>query len=178
VTIDDLLARFDRKTRTGDQWLVRCPAHDDRKASLAVRSGDKAILLNCHAGCTYEAVLAAMNLSTADLYPDQPQQGCRREVATYDYRDETGTLLYQVVRFEPKDFRPRRPDGAGGWTWHLKGVRRVLYRLHGLRGKEVAVIVEGEKDVDALWNIGIWATCNMGGAGKWRDEYSCSLRRA
>ena len=49
-------------------------------------------------------------------------------VATYDYRDESGTLLFQVVRFDPKDFRQRRPDGDG-WAWSVKGVRRVPYRL-------------------------------------------------
>src|SRR5262245_3843677 len=52
-----------------------------------------------------------------------------RIVATYDYRDESGTLLFQVVRYEPKDFRSRRPDGTGGWVWNLNGVRRILYRL-------------------------------------------------
>jgi hypothetical protein len=41
----------------------------------------------------------------------------------YDYRDESGTLLFQVCRIEPKDFRQRRPDGRGGWTWSVKGVR-------------------------------------------------------
>jgi putative DNA primase/helicase len=46
-------------------------------------------------------------------------------VKTYDYCDENGELLYQVCRFEPKDFRPRRPDGK----FTLEGVRRVLYRL-------------------------------------------------
>ena len=50
-------------------------------------------------------------------------------VKTYDYKDESGQLLYQVVRYEPKDFRQRRPDGQGGWIWNLQGVRRVLYRL-------------------------------------------------
>jgi putative DNA primase/helicase len=34
-----------------------------------------------------------------------------KEVAAYDYHDENGKLLYQVVRFEPKDFRQRRPNG-------------------------------------------------------------------
>ena len=37
--------------------------------------------------------------------------------ATYDYRDEAGRLTYQVVRYPPKDFRQRRPDGSGGWVW-------------------------------------------------------------
>ncbi|MHC4461852.1 MAG: hypothetical protein ACYS30_10525 [Planctomycetota bacterium] len=36
-------------------------------------------------------------------------------IATYGYKDESGQLLYKVVRFEPKDFRQRRPDGKGGW---------------------------------------------------------------
>ncbi|MBA7632893.1 hypothetical protein ES703_40449 [subsurface metagenome] len=53
-------------------------------------------------------------------------------VATYDYRDESGELLYQVVRYEPKDFRQRRPDGKGGWIWNLNNTRRVLYRLQEL----------------------------------------------
>jgi hypothetical protein len=47
-------------------------------------------------------------------------------VAEYDYRDEVGDLLFQVVRFEPKDFRQRRPLGGGKWAWDIKGVRRVL----------------------------------------------------
>jgi hypothetical protein len=50
-----------------------------------------------------------------------------RMVNTYDYTDADGKLLYQVVRYEPKDFRQRRPDSNGGWTWKLDE-RRVLYR--------------------------------------------------
>ncbi len=41
-------------------------------------------------------------------------------VATHDFVDESGKLLYQEVRFEPKDFKLRRPDGEGGWVWHLE----------------------------------------------------------
>ncbi len=50
-------------------------------------------------------------------------------VATYDYRDEAGALLYQVVRHQPKDFRQRRSDGRGGWIYSLGDTRRVLYRF-------------------------------------------------
>jgi len=105
-----------------------------------------------------------------------------RIVATYDYTDEQGKLLFQVVRFDPKDFRQRRPDGEGGWIWSLDDTRRVLYRLCGLRAAidfdDVVYIVEGEKDVDALHARDLVATCNPGGAGKWRAEYSESLRDA
>jgi 5S rRNA maturation endonuclease (ribonuclease M5) len=103
-------------------------------------------------------------------------------VAVYDYVDEEGRLLYQVVRLEPKDFRQRRPDGRGGWIWNLDGTRRVLYRLPEVlaavrEGREVW-IVEGEKDVEALRAAGVTATCNPGGAGKWSPEFSEVLRGA
>ena len=98
--------------------------------------------------------------------------------ATYDYRDESGTLLYQVVRKVGKEFRQRRPDpmAEGGWSWKLGDVRRVLYRLPELVAAppDVTVyVVEGEKDVaslqrhlDAAHLPGV-VTTNAGGAGKW-----------
>ena len=93
-------------------------------------------------------------------------------VATYDYTDEGGVLLRQVVRYEPKDFKQRCPDGRGGWSWSTKGVRHVPYRLPQLLENDdrVIAIVEGEKSADRLWKIGIPATCSDGGAGKWRPE--------
>jgi hypothetical protein len=100
-------------------------------------------------------------------------------VATYDYRDGNGVLLYQVVRYAPKDFRQRRPDGRGGWVWRLGSVQRVLYRLPELLAaaySKTVFIPEGEKDVDNLVALGLTATCNVGGAGKWRSDYSEFLR--
>lgn len=96
-------------------------------------------------------------------------------VATYNYRDENGNLLFQSVRYEPKDFRQRRPDGHDGWLYTLNGVRRILYRLPEILKAETLYIVEGEKDVDRLWSLGIPATTNPQGAGKWREEYNHSL---
>ncbi|MDD5050968.1 MAG: AAA family ATPase [Candidatus Pacebacteria bacterium] len=96
-------------------------------------------------------------------------------VKTYDYLDESGTLLFQAVRYEPKDFRQCRPDGKGGWIWNLEGVRRVLYRLPELLRVNPAdwvFIVEGEKDVDRLYDEGLVATTCPMGAGKWDDNYS------
>jgi hypothetical protein len=80
------------------------------------------------------------------------------------------------VRFEPKGFRQRRPDGKGAFTWNLNGVKRVLYCLPAIESAESVVICEGEKDVHSAMKLGFFATCNSGGAGKWRDEYSETLR--
>jgi putative DNA primase/helicase len=107
-----------------------------------------------------------------DPLPEAPR---KRIVAEYDYTDERGELLYQVVRFEPKDFRQRRPDGRGGWAWNLNGVRRVPYRLPQLlesNQQTTVFIVEGEKDADRLASLGLVATTNASGAGKWRSEYN------
>ena len=98
----------------------------------------------------------------------------RKIVAAYDYRDEHGDLLFQVVRYEPKGFRQRKPDGAGGWEWSTKGVLQVPYQLRELLDANDCTIfvVEGEKAADALRERGLVATCSQGGAGKWKSEYA------
>jgi hypothetical protein len=103
-------------------------------------------------------------------------------VATYDYTDEDGRLLYQVVRRSDKSFPQRRPDGSGGWIWRLDDTRRVLYRLpqviEAVRTGRRVWIVEGEKDVHALEAAGEVATCNSGGAGCWQPEDARYFRGA
>jgi hypothetical protein len=112
--------------------------------------------------------------------PNGQAQPEKQIVATYDYDDEDGQLLFQVVRYEPKDFRQRRPDGYGGWLWNMAGVRRVLFKLRDVRAADFVLIVEGEEDVLAASRLGLppgWAaTTNPGGALKWRDEYSTLLK--
>ncbi len=106
----------------------------------------------------------------------------RRIVATYPYIDAAAEMIFEVVRFEPKDFRQRRPDGAGGWHWNLKGVEPTLYRLpeivRAIEGNERIFIVEGEKDADQLAKLGLAATCNPGGAGKWKPALAKLLAGA
>jgi hypothetical protein len=186
MTFDEILALLEGVKCTDDGATARCPAHDDRHASLSVGEGaDGRILLHCHAGegCPLEAITAALGIAVTDLFPEPPPtNGHRRIVARYDYVDEAGALLYQVVRFAPKDFRQRRPDGLGGWEWKLGTTRRVLYRLPAVleaaKAGGTVYVVEGEKDVAALEAAGEVATCNPMGAGKWRAGYSKVLRGA
>jgi hypothetical protein len=108
----------------------------------------------------------------------------RRIVATYDYNDAGGVLAYQVVRFDPKGFAQRRPDGNGGWAWNLRGVERVLYHLPEVIAAVAAgqpiYIPEGEKQADLLRSRGRAATTNPMGAGKdkWKREYADVLAGA
>ena len=93
-------------------------------------------------------------------------------------------LVHQTVRLTPKAFRQRRPDpkNPGGWIWNLEGVDPVLYHLPqvlaAMQRGEPIYVVEGEKDAEALHALGLTATCNAMGAGKWRPSYSEALRGA
>ena len=102
-------------------------------------------------------------------------------MAACDYHDENGALLYQTVRYELKDFRQRRPDGNGNWSWKLNGVRYVLYRLPELlktKPGTLVFITEGEKDSDNVRSLGLAATCAVGGSNKsvWKDCYNHCLK--
>ena len=153
------LAEVQRMGARGRYVPARRSARE--RASARRHSGHRAA---CHAGCETDAILAAAGLTHADICTPQTKEE-PRIVAEYCYRDEAGTPLYHVVRFDPKDFRVRRADGQ----WTLSGVRRVLYRLPDLQGKSTAYIGEGEKDADRLRAIGLPATTAFGGAGKWND---------
>ena len=166
----------DARQRGDDKYDACCPNHDDQHASLSITKVSDRILIHCHVGCPPEEIVATVGLTMSDLYFDNGATERPHISKTYDYCDEDGTLLYQAVRYIPKGFSQRRPDPKqpGQWIWNMKGVRRVLYRLPELivadSGKPVFV-TEGEKDAEKLLSIGLVATCNVGGAGKWQEEY-------
>jgi len=173
----------DAKTLTqllGGEWhdsgygTACCPAHDDANPSLSISPGStRRVVVHCHAGCDQDEVIGA--LRKRGLWPQE-----RRE--RYDYIDAEGRLRFQVVRRSGKNFRQRQPDGKGGWIWNAKGAPLLIYRLPEVRdaitsGRTIFV-TEGEKDADRLAGFGLTATCNPGGAGKWRPEHSAYLHGA
>jgi putative DNA primase/helicase len=179
AALERVLHRLTGVKPIADGWVARCPGHDDQHQSLQISERtDLSVGLHCHAGCEKTALLTAMGLKFGDLFASTDKG--KQAIAHYDYRDLNGTLLYQAVRFFPKEFRQRRPDGAGGWTWNMLGAKgkHVAYRLPDLKGHNVAVVCEGEKDVNRLWSLGIAATCNIGGAGKWGQSETKSLAAA
>jgi hypothetical protein len=179
-----LLPKLEGVKMSGGSWMARCPAHEDGKASLHIARGDtQPVVLTCHAGCERAMILDAIGLTWDTLCEprdDQPGEWTPNgpAVAVYDYTDEHGTLLYQVLRSAGKQFCQRIPDVSrrSGWRWKLDDTRRVLYRLpqviEAIKDGEIIYVAEGEKDVQALERAGAVATCNSGGAGKWRAEFA------
>lgn len=160
------------------QFNARCPAHHDQHPSLSVGVGDGGrVLLRCHAGCETADVVEALGLEIEDLFPGTP--GTSTE---YVYEDEAAQPLFEIVRYPGKQFAARRRGENGAWVNRLGDTRRVPYHLPEVltaakSGRRVYV-VEGEKDVDALRALGLAATTNPFGAGKWKPEYSSYLAGA
>ena len=100
--------------------------------------------------------------------PERASAG--RIVATYDYTDLHGALLYQTVRYEPKDFRARQPGANGEWIWKFHE-RSVLYRWPDLikHPSATVFVCEGEKDADRLASLGYCAV-SPDGRKRWSEE--------
>ena len=175
----------DLKQYNTDESKALCCFHKEKSPSLFVNV--KKGTFNCF-GCgtkgdfftfyglkhglngDFPAILKGM---AADFGIENGSRSKNRKLAvTYDYRDEKGSLLYQTLKYKPKDFRQRRPDGKDGWIWNLKGVRLVLYNLRGVSKTDLVCIAEGEKDADTLNKYGFIGTTNPLGAGKWRNEFN------
>lgn len=191
IEILNAITATGRKARKqGHEYKAQCPAHEDSKASLQIGVGEKGAVLHCHAGCTNEAIMSAISLPMEAMFADfgekfeaaassaNPRPVVKGAEATYYYEDENGKVLFRVERRKGKEFVQARPDhvNPGEWTYTLGDARRVPYKLPNVVGAvregETVFIVEGEKDVHTLEGHGIVASCNPGGAGKFKREFA------
>ena len=199
MKLTEILPRFSGVRKTGNGYIAKCPTHEDKHQSLALAEGDGRTLLNCFAGCTADVIIASIGLRWSDLfdkaitkpafqtlgqsYSSPVMKGYapasdRKIQNVYTYVDEKGEVLYENVRYYPKDFRQRHFDAKGAPVWNLEGVRRVPYRLPQLlacirQGADV-FLCEGEKDTDAVRELGLTAT-NL---KNWEDGFNVFVRNA
>jgi DNA primase len=175
----------------GKQYRALCPFHDDHHPSLDVDptkglwhckvcniGGDSFELVKKQVGLDFPAVLqdigAKFGITGNGSKPKSASPG--RLVKRYTYHDANGSAIFCKNRYEPKKFSICRPDGNGSFLSGMGGVAPVLYRLPEVISADEIWIVEGEKDADALTELGIAATTNFDGAGKWSDSYNEALR--
>jgi hypothetical protein len=165
-------SKLEQVKHNNNSIVAICPSHNDKSPSLTASCNSEKILVKCQAGCSFDAVVSALGMEQTQFFAPKEKLLSKKIVARYRYEDKEGNHVMDVVRFKPKNFRPRKPDG----DWNLDGITRVPYRLPqmlaGIKEGRAIIIVEGEKDVEAATNIGLVATTFAGGAGKWRKEYS------
>lgn len=160
------------------QFVAKCPCHDDEHNSLFVKKDEETgnILLYCMVGCKTEDVVKAMNLEMKDLFADgNARRSKYSKQKQYFYHDKSGVQVAKKVSC-------KNPDGSktfywfrlenGEWVKGLNGIDVPLYNLPAvLNATETVYIVEGEKDVDSLQQMGYIATTPPHGAGhKWDSK--------
>lgn len=147
---------------SGGERRGPCPVHRGKRDSFAVNAETGQAYCHSECGQGWDLIGLEAALTNGDLKrairevlnivgrrPETKNGSSRpKEIErTYPYEDAAGHLLFQVIRFKPKDFRQRRPDGGGGWIWNLQGVEPVLFRLPQLKAAEAGcrvLVCEGE----------------------------------
>lgn len=92
MTAETLLSRLENVSRTGQgKWIARCPSHEDRSPSLAIKeTDDGTILLRCFAGCEVSEILGAIAMDASDLFPPRPEVHAVKGVSRFN--------AYQALR--------------------------------------------------------------------------------
>jgi len=101
------------------------------------------------------------------------KSGNGKIIAEYIYDDENGNPYHKVERFDNKDFSQYRWVNVKGKPHWVKGAPKgdkVPYLLSALIKTPLdtpVFICEGEKDAETVFDLGLPATTNPNGAGKW-----------
>lgn len=71
MTTADIANRLKAHPAGPGRWMAKCPSHADKSPSLSIATGnDGRTLLRCFAGCTVEAITAALGLRLGDLFSE------------------------------------------------------------------------------------------------------------
>ena len=182
--ISIFLQSFRNVKQTGpNQYICRCPAHYDKKASLSIayNPNEDKIALHCHAGCATTDILTEAGKTWADIMPakeDEPQKPLQKWQidleAEYRYTDPDGNYLYSKLRYVGKKIRYGRIlDGK--YSTGKGDTDGILYNLVRMRnsieaGKTI-FYVEGEKDVETMKDLGLTAV-TAGGTSDWKPSFA------
>lgn len=191
------LQHFKISKRYGSRAQCKCPAHNDKQASLSVNMGEKCTLFYCHAGCTLDEILSAAGLEKKDTYYEQSIQTVdwrkyvekreqRKIEAVYNYVSFNGQYAFTKLRLAGKKIMYGRLENER-FIYGLprntprKSLRAVYGDLKRLReaiqADEAIFIPEGEKDVDTLLKRG-YSAFTYGGCGDWMSEFAELVRNA
>lgn len=139
---------------SGSQYYAKCPAHEDKRASLSIKQTDNGrIFVNCHAGCSFKDICTALNVKPSELAGETPSAtGYGKTqypsiVATYEYKDLNGKTLLLKHRTSNKVFWWYNPIVKKKGK---NGVPDMLYRQELVPSAASVFLVEGEKDADNI----------------------------
>lgn len=191
------LRHFNISRRYGDKAQARCPAHNDKQASLAIAKGKKCTLFYCHAGCTLSDILTAAGLEKKDTFYDSKplktnwqayveSREKRKIEAVYNYVSFNGNYAFTKIRLEGKKLLYGiLKDGRFSYGLPRNTPRKSLKAIYGsvkalnkaVTEGEIIFIPEGEKDVDTLVKHG-YTAFTYGGCGDWQVAFADLVKNA
>jgi KaiC/GvpD/RAD55 family RecA-like ATPase len=193
---DYMRKRGQEPKRRANEWVVCCPLHADTNPSMTIDDDDRqwycfpckkgGSVVDLHMALTGMTIGEAMrDLSGEPANEPTPAPPASKPkdwatVATYEYRDEYGRLQFCVDRLESaatgkKRFLQWHMDAQHKRVNSMDGVTRCLYLMPEVCAATEVWLVEGEKCVHALRDLGLVATTNPGGSGAWLPAYAESL---
>ena len=171
-------------SKAGAGWCCRCPAHDDRNPSLSIHAGDDGrALVNCHAGCTVDAVCGAIRLRTVDLFiPDPSRSAGRnghapkpRRRGDGDTTPRTPARSAGIGDGDAKTFPTARDAVAELERRRGGGPRSATWTYHNAAGEPVGLVVRWNtptgKDVRPVSRKADWSGWCIGGMPTPRPLY-------
>jgi hypothetical protein len=180
VTVSDFLSHLKKVRKAAGGWMACCPSHDDASPSLLVSEGeDGRVLVLCYAGCTAEAIAAALGLNIRDLFAESRDRasGCTldalarycgvtvAQLSSYGLRNDVGRDAMPVVaipysgldgaelRVKYRRRLTKSTDGEERFYWGSGAGNWPygLWRLAATRAKGSLILTEGESDAWSLW---------------------------
>jgi hypothetical protein len=132
MAVDQLLSRLDGVKRIGkDRWMARCPAHEDKRASLGITElEDGRILCHCFALCDVQSILSAINLEFDALFPE-------RAIVAHgkpERRPFPATDVLRAIAFEARLVSIAALDMAKGISLSNEGRERLLLANQRIAG--------------------------------------------
>lgn len=191
------LRHFNISRRYGDKAQARCPAHNDKQASLAIAKGKKCTLFYCHAGCTLSDILTAAGLEKKDTFYDSKplktnwqayveSREKRKIEAVYNYVSFNGNYAFTKIRLEGKKLLYGiLKDDRFSYGLPRNTPRKSLKAIYGsvkalnkaVTEGEIIFLPEGEKDVDTLVKHG-YTAFTYGGCGDWQVAFADLVKNA
>lgn len=183
MTLQEIIPHFSNAKQTGsNQYAVNCPACSDTNRHLYIAQAEGKILLDCKKGCSFNDIVQASGLKTADFFLPLPAKREWVKLREHIYTDTEGKPIARKTVYDTgggkKSAAWERIEN-GRYIKSLDGLKVPPYHVHNLKEGKTVIIAEGEKDVETLERMGFRASCSPHGAGgrsKWKDEYNEHFR--
>ena len=185
-----------------NEWAGACPRCEDGEDRFVITEKDGMALIHCRQ-CSDDSPTAYREMveivfgdgqvpspspppaphPEADPLGDSEEEATPRSgkvlTATYNYHKEDGSLGFTVERYDRDGTKSFSILNAKRERKKPRLANSLVYRypevLAAAQRGDPVFIVEGEKCVDRIINIGFVATCCAGGSGAWSPTHAATL---